>query len=223
MASAPGAVPWGAGYCGGTAVPCAGVAIGRCTGGAGAHGPGPPYGGVLYSSGSCNGCGLPGADVTGAEVAAAQVAAADVAAAVKADVDGADVEAGVGGSSAVTLDAADSSDSAASACAGTGTGAGSGEGSATAAATGSCTSGSECVARPALGRLHHFAFGPVGFPSSMLSPQTAGHCAPVWGTPQRIQPGLRISAQVAVTGGVSGAQQDAPEQRYVGERVWPRV
>ncbi|TXS06061.1 PDZ domain-containing protein [Streptomyces sp. col6] len=37
--------------------------------------------------------------------------------------------------------------------------------------TASCTEGSVCVPRPGVGRLHHFAFGPVGFPSSMLSPQ----------------------------------------------------
>lgn len=39
--------PCGAVYCGGTDVPCAGVGAGRWTGGAGAQGPGPPYGGVL--------------------------------------------------------------------------------------------------------------------------------------------------------------------------------
>lgn len=47
-------------------VPCAGVAAGCWTGGAGAQGPGSPYGGVLYGSGSCSGLGRPASDVPSA-------------------------------------------------------------------------------------------------------------------------------------------------------------
>lgn len=46
-------VPCAGVVAGGSGTPRAGVAEGRCTSGAGAHGPGPPYGGVLYGSARC--------------------------------------------------------------------------------------------------------------------------------------------------------------------------
>ncbi len=70
-------------------------------------------------------------------------------------------------------------------------------------------------ARRAAGRLHHFACGPVGFPSSMLSPQLAA-VRPPGASLGGIQPGLRISAQGPVRDGATAGSPDRWRARPEG-------
>lgn len=145
---------------------------------------------MLYSSGSWSGF-IPGA---GAWTA------------------GAGAEAGATGTAGACAAASGATGSGATGCAGT-TGAGDAGGAAcaggpgtggtevsaarasstAASAVAAASSGAEVVVvRPGVGRLHHFAFGPVGFPSSMFSPQLPqpASARPRRGAPPEFLPGF---------------------------------